>query len=62
MKDGPKTSVEIARLEEMSVGLAEQMIEDVEEDGKVLRDEPGGYEPIKWYPNDLAMLVYDGTV
>ncbi|KAG8853932.1 hypothetical protein FRB96_007941 [Tulasnella sp. 330] len=62
MTDGPKTSMEIARLEGMSVGLAEQMIEDVEEDGKVLRDEPGGYEPTRWCSNELAMLVYDGTV
>lgn len=59
--DGPKTSVEIARLEQMSVGLAEQMIEAVEEDGRVLRDEPGGYEPTRWCPNELEMFAYDGT-
>ncbi|KAG9014000.1 hypothetical protein FRB94_000197 [Tulasnella sp. JGI-2019a] len=61
--DGPKTSMEIARQEEMSVGLVEQMIEAVEEDGKLLRDEPGGYEPTRWYANHLeALFVYDGTI
>lgn len=45
----------------MSVGLAEQMIEAVEEDGGVVRDQPGGYEPTKWYANEFSSFVYDGT-
>lgn len=47
----------------MSVGLVEQMVEEVEENGMVVRDEPGGYEPVRWYPNEFNnFATYDGTV
>lgn len=46
----------------MSVGLTEQMVGAVEEYADVVRDEPGGYEPTRWYPNEFASLPYDGTL
>ncbi|KAG8943118.1 hypothetical protein FRC04_003198 [Tulasnella sp. 424] len=46
---GALSSVEVAREEGMSVGLAEEMIGAVEDDGEVLRDELVGYEPVRWY-------------
>lgn len=47
---GALSSVEVAREEGMSVGLAEEMIGAVEDDGEVLRDEAGGYDTVRWYP------------
>ncbi|KAG8931841.1 hypothetical protein FRC02_002076 [Tulasnella sp. 418] len=60
--DGPKNSIEVARSENLSVGLVEQMISEVEDDGLILRDEvSGGYEPISWWYNVLKGMSYDGT-
>ncbi|KAG8902151.1 hypothetical protein FRC01_009648, partial [Tulasnella sp. 417] len=58
---GALSSVEVAREEGMSVGLAEEMIGAVEEDGEVLRDEPGGYEPVRWYPTSQFRALIAGA-
>ncbi|KAG8920699.1 hypothetical protein FRC00_009640 [Tulasnella sp. 408] len=59
---GALSSVEVAREEGMSVGLAEEMIGAVEEDGEVLRDEPGGYDPVRWYPaSQFRALIAAGN-
>ncbi|KAG8983757.1 hypothetical protein FRB90_005781, partial [Tulasnella sp. 427] len=52
---GALSSVEVAREEGMSVGLVEEMIGAVEDDGEVLRDEPGKtplglFSPITSFP------------
>ncbi|KAG8900824.1 hypothetical protein FRB99_005747 [Tulasnella sp. 403] len=57
----PPSTVDVARDEQVSSNLAEQMIEAVESDGLVVRDEPGGYEPTRWYLNHFKTLIYDGT-
>ncbi|KAG8920743.1 hypothetical protein FRC00_009578 [Tulasnella sp. 408] len=59
---GALSSVEVAREEGMSVGLAEEMIGAVEDDGEVLRDEPGGYDPVRWYPaSQFRALIAAGN-
>lgn len=57
----PKTLIDIARAEDMGVGVVQQMVEDVEDEGKLLRDEPGGYEVTRWSANRPELWVYDGT-
>jgi len=67
LSDSPHTTVEIARTEGMSVGLAEDMILKVEEDSKIARDGGagddkfgGGGGEVTWWPNYLIGYVWDG--
>jgi ESCRT-II complex subunit VPS36 len=56
------TTVEIALHEQISVGLAEEMIESIEHAGAVVRDEGTSNEQSRWYTNILEDHVWDGQV
>ncbi len=60
-EEGPRMTMEIALQERMTVGLSEQLVDAVEDDGRVVKDEPGGHEPLRWFLNVLQDLPYDGT-
>ncbi|KDQ16901.1 hypothetical protein BOTBODRAFT_64433 [Botryobasidium botryosum FD-172 SS1] len=67
LSTNPHTTVEIARTEGMSVGLVEDMILKVEEEGKVARDGGVGDDKfggsggeVTWWPNYLIGYVWDG--
>lgn len=64
---GPKTTIQIATQETISVALVAEMIESAEREGKVLRDEGGGDgesgiggKEIWWWPNYFKGYVWDG--
>ncbi|KAF8919075.1 EAP30/Vps36 family-domain-containing protein [Mucidula mucida] len=67
--NGPKTTADIAKEEEITIALAEGMVDAVEQDGQVCRDDPtcaikegqivGGV--IQWWPCALFNgYIYDG--
>ncbi|KAF9514923.1 hypothetical protein BS47DRAFT_1316509 [Hydnum rufescens UP504] len=58
---GFKTIIDIAMGEHMSVGLAEEMIQDVEDAGRVARDDGGANDETRWYVNILHDYVWDGA-
>lgn len=63
---GPKTTTEIAQEENITVGLAAEMIAAVEADGDVCRDDPstmimgGGSGEIRWWSSIFIGYVWDG--
>jgi ESCRT-II complex subunit VPS36 len=59
---GPRTSMEVALEEGMTVALAKEMIYAAENDGHVCRDggEEGGEE--RWWRNIFEDFVWDGDV
>ena len=66
---GPKTTVEIAQEEEMTIGLAGEMIDAVELDGHICRDDgssaikgggSGAGVEVKWWMNVFKGYVWDG--
>jgi len=58
---GPKSTMEVAAEEGMTVGLAGEMIGTVEGDGEVCRDEGGaGGGEIRWWVNVFRGYVWDG--
>lgn len=63
---GPRTTAEVAGQEEITIGLAEEMMSEVEHDGEVVRDEgpPGGgglgASEVRWWPNVWRGYVWDG--
>ena len=58
---GFETTVNLAAGERISVGLAEEMIQGVEDAGLVARDEGGADEETRWYVNILHDYVWDGV-
>ncbi|PVG00142.1 hypothetical protein CPB86DRAFT_730120 [Serendipita vermifera] len=68
---GPKTTLDVARQEVLSVGLVLEMIGSAEKDGDIVRDDNadddgrgggglGGRE-VKWWPNYFKNYIWDGT-
>ena len=60
---GPKSTMEVAGEERLTVGLAGEMIGAVERDGAVCRDEGSGgvgSAEIKWWVNVFRGYVWDG--
>lgn len=60
---GPKTTMEVAREENITLGLSAEMIAAVEADGDICRDDSGngviGGE-LKWWANIFIGYVWDG--
>jgi len=56
---GPKTLWEVAEQENISVGLAGEMIATVEEDGQIVRDDAGRGD-LRWWTNNLRPYEWDG--
>lgn len=56
------TTVEIAMHEQLSVGLAEEMLESVEDVGKLVRDEGAANEQASWYVNIMDDYQWDGQL
>jgi ESCRT-II complex subunit VPS36 len=62
---GPKTTMEIAQEENITVGLSTEMIAAVEADGDICRDDAGsglvgGGAELNWWANILVGYVWDG--
>lgn len=51
------TTLEIAQMEKLSVGLAATMISEVEDQGVIVRDEQGG-EGVRWYRNYIVGFTW----
>jgi ESCRT-II complex subunit VPS36 len=70
---GPKTTLDVARQEVLSVGLVLEMIGSAEKNGDIVRDDNadddgkgggggvGGRE-VNWWPNYFKDYVWDGTI
>ena len=56
---GPKTLLEVAEQESVSVGLAGEMIASVEDDGRIVRDDAGRGD-LRWWTNELISYEWDG--
>ncbi|KAG8774912.1 hypothetical protein FRC12_001759 [Ceratobasidium sp. 428] len=56
------TAFQIAADEGAGVSLAmvQEMVECVEEDGVIARDEAGGSREVRWLPNLFVGYVWDG--
>lgn len=52
------TTLELARIEEISVGLVEEMMDDLEGNGTITRDEQGG-EGVRWYRNFISSFQWE---
>ncbi|PSR73324.1 hypothetical protein PHLCEN_2v10815, partial [Hermanssonia centrifuga] len=66
---GPKTTVEIAQDEKIPIGLAEEMVREVEDAGEVCRDESYGgvglfntSSEVRWWQNVFRDYVWDGQM
>ncbi|TFK47161.1 hypothetical protein OE88DRAFT_1772963 [Heliocybe sulcata] len=63
---GPRTTLEVAREERVTVPLAGEMIAEVERDGEICRDEVqiegpfGGGRDVRWWINVFEDYVWDG--
>ncbi|KAF8321044.1 EAP30/Vps36 family-domain-containing protein [Cantharellus anzutake] len=55
------TTVAIAEILSMPIGLVEELIEDAETGGFVVRDEGGTMGQTIWYPNEFGDFEWDGT-
>uniref|UniRef100_A0A8H7XLD4 Vacuolar protein-sorting-associated protein 36 n=1 Tax=Psilocybe cubensis TaxID=181762 RepID=A0A8H7XLD4_PSICU len=69
MMAGPKTTVEIATAEDLTVALVSEMIDDVEKDGGVVRDDStaaitgggsGTGAEVRWWGNVFQGYIWDG--
>ncbi|EJT97166.1 hypothetical protein DACRYDRAFT_59608 [Dacryopinax primogenitus] len=60
LNSSPATTLEIVREECVSMGLALELIESVEEGGAIVRDESPNGE-LQWWVNDFERFVWDGT-
>ena len=58
----PKSTIEVAVAEGISVGLAEEMIASAENASAVARDEGGANGETRWYTNVLEHYVWDGEL
>lgn len=56
---GPKTLLEVAEQESVSIGLAGEMIASVEDDGRIVRDDAGRGD-LRWWTNELKSYEWDG--
>ena len=56
---GPKTLLEVAEQESVSIGLAGEMIASVEDDGQIVRDDAGRGD-LRWWTNELKSYEWDG--
>ena len=70
---GPRTTVEIAREEDLPIGLTQEMVDEVERDGEICRDDGGGGVStvsshwatsgggeVRWWVNVFRGYVWDG--
>jgi len=64
---GPRTTVEVANEEHIPIGLAQEMVQEVEDVGEICRDECGSgvgvfgnQGEIRWWPNVFRGYVWDG--
>jgi len=63
---GPRTTLEVAQEERVTVSLAGEMIAEVEKDGEICRDEVqvdgpfGGGRDVRWWLNVFEDYVWDG--
>jgi len=66
---GPKTTMEVATEEKLSVSLVSEMIDAVEAEGNVCRDDSsaaiagggrGTGVEVRWWPNSFVGYVWDG--
>lgn len=66
---GPKTVVEIAQEEAIPIGLAQEMVVEVEDEGEICRDEGGAgisaaglsqNGEVRWWVNIFRGYVWDG--
>jgi ESCRT-II complex subunit VPS36 len=67
---GPKTTLEVALEEDITAGLAAEMMIAMENDGEVLRDDSGstadgrglGGGEVIWWMNAIRDYVWDGQI
>ncbi|CAL1697693.1 unnamed protein product [Somion occarium] len=67
---GPRTTVEVAQEEQLPIGLAQEMVIEVEDAGEICRDEGGsgvgifagrdGSGEVRWWVNIFKGYVWDG--
>jgi ESCRT-II complex subunit VPS36 len=57
---GPKSTVQVAEQEGISVGLVAEMIGAAERDGKVVKDVEGDAKEVKWWRNYFDGYIWDG--
>ncbi len=55
------TAITLARALDMPVRLAEDLLEDAEVNGFIVRDDGAGMGRIIWYPNRFNDFEWDGT-
>ncbi|KZT58144.1 hypothetical protein CALCODRAFT_433101 [Calocera cornea HHB12733] len=60
LNKAPATTVHIAREESISISLATELIESVEEAGAIVRDDAANGE-LQWWVNEFDRFVWDGT-
>lgn len=71
MVNGPKTTMEIAALEDkdLPIGLVIEMVDEVEQDGLICRDDDsaaimgggsGTSSEIQWWANNFLSYEWDG--
>ena len=66
---GPKTTADIAQEEGLAIGMAAEMVNAIENDGELCRDEEGamisggpaaGGGEVKWWINEFKAYTWDG--
>jgi len=55
------TTINLARALDILVGLAEDLLEDAETNGFIVRDDGTGMGQIVWHPNRFNDFEWDGT-
>ena len=55
------TAIALARALDIPVGLAEDLLEDAEANGFIVRDDGAGVGQIIWHPNSFNDFEWDGT-
>ncbi|KIJ24162.1 hypothetical protein M422DRAFT_275125 [Sphaerobolus stellatus SS14] len=57
---GPQSTMEIAREEKITSALTLEMVESVEDAGKIIRDEQGPGGEVYWWRNTIRDYIWDG--
>ncbi|KIJ36406.1 hypothetical protein M422DRAFT_34242 [Sphaerobolus stellatus SS14] len=57
---GPQSTMEIAREEKITSALTLEMVESVEDAGKIIRDEQGPGGEVYWWRNTICDYIWDG--